>query len=294
MRISNARHKLTSRAIFTLLILALSSLGNPLLAQVSTLGKPKIMIIMQEKVMGVFGTTGWESPGQVEITLAEKFRSLGFPVMDPNTVRRNVKQAIALRMLEGDNASAAAEANKIGAQIAIIGTAISKPAGAKLYGTQMQSIQATITARVVQNDDARIIASGTVTASKVHIDEVQGGVLALEEAATELAEKLAPAIVAQVQRKQGGVAALITLKLSAIKSYKHLDYLLYYFETELQGVSGVYLRDFTNSIAEVGIQYSGSTAELSRTIAHYKFPGFRMEPSLVGENRIDLVAVFEK
>ncbi|GBE08888.1 hypothetical protein BMS3Abin11_02013 [bacterium BMS3Abin11] len=293
MRISNARHKLTSRAIFTLLILALSSLGNPLLAQVNTLGKPKIMIIMQEKVMGVFGTTGWESPGQVEITLAEKFRALGYPVMDPNTVRRNVKQSVALRMLEGDNASAAAEANKMGAQITIIGTAISKPGGAKLYGTQMQSIQATITARVVQNDDARIIASGTATASKVHIDEVQGGVLALEEAATELAEKLIPMINAKVDKTQYGEGNLLTLNISNLQHYPHLDLILYFFETSVDGVSQVYMRDYKNSVADIGLMYSGQSTELARKISEATFPGFSLLATNVTANRMDLVVVLK-
>ncbi len=251
------------------------------------------MIIMQEKVMGVFGTTGWESPGQVEITLAEKFRVLGYPVMDPNTVRRNVKQSVALRMLEGDNASAAAEANKMGAQIVIIGTAISKPGGAKLYGTQMQSIQATITARAVQNDDARIIASGTATASKVHVDEVQGGVLALEEAATELAEKLIPSINAQVDKTQDGKGNLLTLNISNLQHYPHLDLILYFFETSVGGVSQVYMRDYKNSVADIGLMYSGQSAELARKISEATFPGFSLLATNVTANRMDLVVVLK-
>ncbi len=249
---------------------------------------------MQEKVMGVFGTTGWESPGQVEITLAEKFRSLGFPVMDPNTVRRNVKQAMALRMLEGDNASAAAEANKIGAQIAIIGTAISKPAGAKLYGSQMQSIQATITARAVQNDDARIIASGTATASKVHIDEVQGGVLALEEAATELAEKLAQAIVATVDKKQSGEAHPLSVNISNLQHYPHLDLILYFFESSVDGISQVYMRDYKNSVADISLMFSGQSTQLARKISEQAFPGFSLQATNVTENRLDLVVILKK
>lgn len=293
MRISNSWQKLFGGLISIMLLLALSSLDNLLLAQVSTLGKPKIMIIMQEKVMGVFGTTGWESPGQVEITLAEKFRSLGFPVVDPNTVRRNVKQAMALRMLEGDNVSAAAEANKVGAQIAIIGTAISKPAGAKLYGSQMQSIQATITARAVQNDDARIIASGTATASKVHIDEVQGGVLALEEAAAELAEKLAPAIVATVDRTQSGEGHLLTVNISNLQHYPHLDSILFFFESSVAGVSQVYMRDYKNSVADISLTYSGQSTQLARKISEQAFPGFSLQATNVTENRLDLVVILK-
>jgi hypothetical protein len=144
--------------------------------------RPKIMVLIQEKVMGVFGTTGWEVPNQAELTLIQTFREKGLTVVDSQAVRRNLIQAQGVRMFEADNKGAAATGIQHGAQISIVGTAIAKPAGAKIYGTQMQSIQATLTTREIQNDDARVIATGTATAAKVHVDEIQGGHLAIQEA----------------------------------------------------------------------------------------------------------------
>ena len=54
-----------------------------------SLAKPKVMMVIEEKVAGIFGTTGWETVGQAESTLAEAFLAAGFPVVDPQTVLSN-------------------------------------------------------------------------------------------------------------------------------------------------------------------------------------------------------------
>jgi hypothetical protein len=262
--------------------------------EVATQGKPLVMVLVQEKVMGVFGTTGWESPGQTELSIAQAFSNAGYPVIDSATVRANVKQSLALKMLEGDNKSAAFIAQKMGAQLVISGTAISKPAGAKLFGTQMKSIQATITARVIQKDDAKIIASGTETAAKVHTDEVQGGTLALADAANLLADKLLKQVEDTLSGSRSGIQRQLTLQITNLKNFPHLDNILYFFESKVKGVSAVYLREYKNAIADVALQYNGQSADLARQVAQHKFGGFRLAPTNVTSNRLDLVVVVNK
>ena len=38
-------------------------------AEVSVDGRPRVLVLFDEKVMGVLGTTGWEVPNQTELTL---------------------------------------------------------------------------------------------------------------------------------------------------------------------------------------------------------------------------------
>jgi len=251
------------------------------------------MILMQEKVMGVFGTSGWEVPTQAELTLMEHFSQRGYTVIDPQTLRRNLVQAKGLRMLEGDNKGAAAVGLQHGAALSIIGTAISKPAGAKLYGTQMQSIQATLTARVVKNDSAKVVATGSATTAKPHIDEVQGGTLAIQEAATELAEQLLGKLAAVSSPSAAGKGA-VEVNISGLKSYRHLDFIMYFFETEAKDVKKVDLRSFTSGVAAVALTYSGKIDTLARFIATKKFKGFRLEPTYVTADRMDLAVVLDK
>jgi hypothetical protein len=257
---------------------------------VSTQGKPTVMVILQEKVAGVFGTTGWEVPTQAELTLIAALTEAGFPVVDAETARSNLDQAKGMRLLEADNRSAAALGLQHGAQISIIGTAISKPAGAKLLETQMQSLQATVTARAIANDTARVLASGSANAAVAHIDEVAGGVQALDQATQKLAASLVPQLVLATEMSDDAPRA-IRVNISGLKSYRHLDYLLYFFETKVAGISEVYLREFTNTVANVSMQYNDQSAVLARKVAKQKFKGFRLEPTQVTDNRIDFSVV---
>lgn len=255
--------------------------------------KPKVLILIDEKVMGVFGTTGHEVPNQAELTFAHKFNELGFPVVDAQQVRRNVQTSKGLRHLQGNDRAAAAVGLHNGARLSIFGTAISKQAATKLYGTRMQSIHATLTARVVRNDDARVIASGSASATKAHIDEIQGGALAIEEAARKLAGELAGQVLAKLEQEdQYGVA--LALNISGLVSYRHLDFIVNYFEKDVGGVDTVNLHSFTAGVADMGLEYQGQTQTLARLIANKQFKGFRLEPTNVSANRMDLAVVLDR
>ncbi|NND68435.1 MAG: hypothetical protein HKN19_12680 [Halioglobus sp.] len=259
-------------------------------AQVSVDGRPRVLVLFDEKVMGILGTTGWEVPNQTELTLIELLRSDGFVLLDPQTLRRNIDRNRGLRLLEGDQRAATATGLAVGAELSILGTAISKPAGAKLFGTQMQSIQATVTARVVLNDTGEVVGTATATAAKASLDEVQGGVIALEEATKKLAADLLPQLLAATDRVEEGARG-IEVTIAGLKSYRQLDYLLYFFETEVDGMTQVYLRDFTNTVATVRLEYDGTSQVLARKVARESFKGFRLEPTEVTSNQLQFSVI---
>ncbi len=276
--------------LLVLLFLLLAASGKPVFAA----SKPTLMVIMDEKVMGVLGTTSFEVPTQAEIRLMQHFRELGFNVVDPKTVKRNITQSKGLRLLEGDDIAAAAVGLQHGAQYSIIGTSISKPGGGKLYETQLQSIHATLTARVVRNDDARVIATASASAAQAHIDEVRGGAMAIDKAAQDLAQQLSGQILAAGVGTGSSAAQELTMNISGLVSYRHLDYVMGFLEKEVPGVSSVSLHSYTSGIAELGVSYAGKAAELSRTLANQRFKGFRLEPTHVTPNRLDLRAVLSR
>ena len=155
----------------------------------------------------------------------------------------------------------------------------------------MQSIHATLTARVVRNDDARVIATASTSAAQAHIDEVRGGAMAIDKAARELAEKLSGQILAAGTGTGSSGGQELTLNISGLVSYRHLDYVMGFLEKEVPGVSGVTLRSYTSGTAELGVSNTETAAGLSRTLANHRFRGFRLEPTHVTPNRIDLRAV---
>ncbi|MBI5633746.1 MAG: flagellar assembly protein T N-terminal domain-containing protein [Nitrospirae bacterium] len=256
--------------------------------------KPKVMVIIDEKVGGLYGTTATESVGQAESTIIEKLLNAGFNVVDADTVRANITRDKALRILEGDNKAAAAEGLKYGAQVVITGKAFSKNAGGKLYGTNMQSLQATLQARVVRTDTGKVIASKSAQGVQVHIDEMQGGALAIKEASEKLTDELIDLIVKQWSGEVYGRSQEITVMINGLVSYRHLAAVKKILEKETQGVKAVHQRSFTGGVAELALDYGGKSSNIADELAARKFTGFRLEPTNVTPHRIDVKAVLEK
>ncbi len=256
--------------------------------------KPKVMVLFEEKIGGLYGTTAWEDVGQAESTITEKLTNAGFNVVDAQTVKANITRDKALRMLEGDNAAAAAEGLKYGAQVVITGKALSKNAGGKLYGTRMQSLQATLQARVIRTDTGKVISSRSETGTQAHIDELQGGALAIKEASEKLANALIQDIVKQWSSEVYGRSQEITVMISGLVSYRHLSAIKLFLEKETQGVRAVHQKSYLGGTAELMIDYGGKSSNIADALANQSFTGFRLEPTNVTPNRIDLKAVLDQ
>jgi hypothetical protein len=256
--------------------------------------KPKVMVIMEEKVTGGFGTTVWEDVGQAESTIMERLIAAGFNVVDPQTVRSNITRDQALRIMEGDVQAAAAAGLQYGAQVVISGKAFSKSAGGRILNTQLRSIQATLQARVIRSDDAKIISSRSEQGRQAHADEVQGGALAIRDAAGRMADVMIADILAQWSREAYGRTKEITLVITGLESYRHLTAIKQFLEKEMQGVRGVNQRSFLGGAAELMLDYGGKSSNVADELANRKFAGFYLEPTNVTPSRVDVKAVFKK
>jgi len=256
--------------------------------------KPKVMVIIDEKVGGLYGTTASEEVGQAESTIVEKLLNAGFNVVDPQTVKANITRDKALRMLEGDASAAAAAGLQHGAQFVITGKAFSKNAGGKLLGTQMQSLQATVQAKVIRTDDAKVIASRSETGRKAHIDELQGGALAIKEASEKLSDVLIADILSQWKKEVYGRSQEIQLYITGLVSYSHLSAIKTFLEKEMQGIKAVHQRSFTGGVAELMVDYGGKSSNIADELANRTFTGFRLEPTNVTPNRIDVKAIMDR
>jgi hypothetical protein len=256
--------------------------------------KPKVMVILEEKVMGVFGTTAFEDVGQAESTLIERLLASGFNVVDPQTVKANLSRDQALRILEGDNNAAAAAGLQYGAQIVITGRAFSKNAGGRILNTQLQSLQATLQARAILTDSAKIISSRSEQGRQAHIDEVQGGALAIRQAMQRMAEPMINDILAQWRSEVYGRSREVTLVITSLVSYRHLSAIKTFLEKEMQGIRSINQRSFIAGNAELMVDYGGKASNIADELANRKFTGFRLEPTNVTPSRVDVKAVLEK
>ncbi len=256
--------------------------------------KPKVMVIMEEKVAGVFGTDAWEDVGQAESTIMQRLIAAGFTVVDSQTVRSNITRDQALRILEGDAQASAAAGLQYGAQVVVSGRAFSKNAGGRIMNTQLQSLQATLQARVIRSDDARVISSRSEQGRRAHIDEVQGGALAIRDAAERLSDAVIADILAQWRSEAYGRTKEITLVITGLVSYRHLTAVKQFLEKEMQGVRGINQRSFLGGAAELMLDYGGKSSNIADELANRKFTGFRLEPTNVTPSRVDVKAFVEK
>ncbi len=248
------------------------------------------MVLLDERISGIYGTTATETLGHAENILAGRLRAAGYTVVDPATVRANLLQTKGLRLLEGDDKAAVAVGLQHEADYSVLGTALSKPAATKLYGTRMQTLQASISVRVVRNGDAQTVAQASGSATKAHIDEVTGGGMALEAAAQSVADQLTTQLAAVANAATG---LSLTVNISGLVSIRHLDFIMSYFEKEVPGITSVSMGSFTEGIAVMRLTHATTIEAISRAVASRKFTGFRLEPTAVSAGRMDLVAVLD-
>ncbi|MEM7098425.1 MAG: hypothetical protein AAF541_09230 [Pseudomonadota bacterium] len=255
--------------------------------------RPNIMVLLDERISGVYGTTATETFGHAENVIANTLRDAGFRVLDPATVRANIKRTKGLRLMEGDERAAVAVGLQNEASYSVLGTALSKPSAVQLYQTRMQSLQGTVAIRVVRNDDAQTIASASASATQAHIDEVAGGAQALEKAATQAAFELSQTLGQLLSNTHDGDQAL-QINISGLASYRHLDFVMNYLDKELNGVTQVRLSSFTEGVAVLDAQYGNTIESIAGQIARKNFTGFRLEPTQVSSHRLDLAAVLDQ
>lgn len=259
----------------------------------SAWSKETLWVLMEEKVVWVLDTTDIaEKPGQAEITIIEELSARGYDVVDAATVRKGITQAQGLRTLEGDDQAAAAIGLQYGAGYSVVGSAIAKFGAAGIYGTNMKTVHATVTARLIRNADARIAASASANASVAHLDEVQGGAMAIERAAREVAAQL-DAKFRELAAARQADGTEMALTISGLKSFRHLDAIMEVLEGSFPGVEKVNLGSFTSGTAQVTVIYRGELRDLASLLSRERFSGFRLEPTHVISNRIDLKAVSE-
>ncbi len=273
-------------------VLALLATAAPAGAQAVSAREPTVLVVVEEKVMGVFDTTGFEEPGHVEGLLDQELLRRGFVVLDLAEAERRVGRARARQLLEGDEVAAREVALQAEADFILSGTATAKPAGTPLFGTNMKSLQANVVLRLIRSD-GRVIGAGNGQAAQAHLDEVQGGLLALTKATEQAVAALASSFDQASQADQRAGAPL-TVQIKGLVSYRHLDFLLGYLQQEMQGVDDATLRSFHGGVAELAISSGNDAAHFARAIGQVEFRGFSLDVTHVSPSLIEMEAVLDE
>jgi len=249
-------------------------------------GNPRMMFLIDETIEGL-RAAGISSAdmSQAETVLLQAFLDAGFEVVDSAVVAQNINRDQALKAIAGDAAIAAALGHQYGADVIITAKAAAS-SGKKILDTDMKSHQAAINAKVVRADTGAVIGSGTEQGKHAHIDDLAGGLAAIEKASEKLAENLIPKIIEQ-WRQDVQVAATIQLVLSGV-SFMQLKRIKEILKGEVRGVKEVYQRSFQARVAKLDVEIQSSTEMLADELASKEFQGITFEITGMTENRIDI------
>lgn len=254
--------------------------------------KPSVMVLIEEKNIGAASDAAVEALSQAEITLIQRLRQAGYQIVDAQTLKNTVETGQGLGSLVRDNRRAAEAGLDQGAELMLLGTSVSKPGGIRIKDSQLQSIRATVSARMIDNKSVRVLASGMATAARPHIDEQQGGTIAIEFAANDLADSLIARLEANNRRASAqAVGADTEVNISGLASFRHLDALMTYLETQVEQTDQVVLNHFSAGTADISVKHQGGGRAIASAVSDKQFDGFRLELRYVGSTRVELMVV---
>ena len=246
-------------------------------------GKPRIMILVAEQQIGRQYYNYWwgtHRGAQTDLNVAEntimdRFREKGFDIVDHQAQAGNIKVPPAFQVVDLSNQNAITLGKQVDAEIVLIGKALARSVGS-IAGTSMKSVQANISMRAIQIDNARVLSSGNENAAAVHIDEVTGGVEAIKKASAKMSAKMMDDILKNFQKRVGATTTvqLIVLGLvdaNDIRRFKNSVLL------QVRGVEGIHERSFSESMVKMDLDVRGSAQSISQDISRKTFPDFAVK-----------------
>jgi len=159
---------------------------------------PRFMIMIEEKNLGTY------TVDEAEKVITAYLMANGMEVVDAELIKTNVDRDKALQVMNASPRSAAAMGLQFGADVVLIGKAISKGSADQIKDTSFRSYQASVSLKAIRTDTAEILAMENREAAKIHVDDMVGGSLAIREAASPLVRDLLPRMMAKLGRGGAG------------------------------------------------------------------------------------------
>lgn len=209
---------------------------------------PRIGVIMPEYHLSsrVYDASG-------ESAIVRKLREAGFKrVVDPKQIDRNQYDAFSKAILKGETAEAVAIATSYQMDYVIVGESFSEYAGS-LYGSSVKSCRARTEAKLLKVDTGEIIAANGFEAGGVDISQM----IAAKKAVSNAGELLGDYMVKELMKYAGDTEKPLHIIITHVTSFAKLN-LIQKELKEIQGIKTVYLRGYSDGLAEFDINFAGS------------------------------------
>jgi len=249
---------------------------------------PRVVIAILENVSDEGDTTEVDEAGAVQGIIEDYFLERGITLMDRQTAANVTKRDVLLAALSNDEDAVASLGARFDADVVVTGRASAK-FGKELNvaGVEMFQFTATMNIRVIQTDSGVVLVSKTLGPTTTNTLQRGGGA---DEALTALAEESAPEILTAVVdawRERAHVSRTVALTISG------MDYAAWkVFKTEMDGLRGVQavrLREITQSVAHIDVEYDYDNEILADNLL--ELTDTSLEVSEITANRIKLAVV---
>jgi len=253
-------------------------------------GKPRTMVIIDEKNIGEHYHQFGIDMNTTEVAIMNELMNFGFPFVDPTQAKVTVASDVVNAALSGDAAAAASIATRLGAEIIITGSAVAKVASGGpdvVRNAGFKSCQANLNLRAIRADDAGIIAVASAYDRAAHIDEITGGTQALQKAAQKAAIELKDKIVAAWQ-KDVYSSAQVQLQVSNIASFSQLNTFKNSLKYYIRGIQTVNQRSFMGNTALFDVDIKGTAEQMAAELDAKEIEGMKLQVTGLTQNRISV------
>ena len=217
-------------------------------------GNPRVLVAIAEATQWTASGPAYqiEANGIVQGKLEDFLSDKGLQLMDKATVEGVSKRDVILATVKDNVAEVAAMGAKFKADVVIIGTALAKFAKKLDLGeAQMYQYNCSLTIRAVQADSGRILMSNSYTLSPAETSRHSE-----DKALIKLANEEAPQVLKDVLnawRKRANVGKNIELMITGMdrRSWKKFEA----EAKEIDGVTAMHLREITESMATIDVEY---------------------------------------
>lgn len=248
-------------------------------------------------VVGIIEAVSWtttgpayeaEEGGVVQSCIEDFFNSKNITLMDKNTSAKVTKRDLLLASLKDDSSEVAAIGARFKADVVVVGKASAKIGKKIAIGDQeLFQYTAALNVRAVQTDSGRVLASKTYTKTYNELQaHAESKVLA--KLGNEYAPELLKALV-EAWAKRANVSRSVELNVSG------MDYdawKVFKAEAEkIRGVQALRLREITESVANIDVEYEFTNENLADRISGLK--DLRLKVTEITANRIKLKVVKE-
>jgi len=252
-------------------------------------GKPRIMIVVSESNQQSSPRTGETAaspvPGRAaETEMISKFKEKGFTVVDQTQVEK-IRESQKLRSaLEGNAEAAAALGRQFGAEVIIVGEAMSELGTTEGLGGMVSS-RGRAEARAINCDTGEILAVGEKVKPGLDLSQVIAGKKALTSAGGELAGVLIDQILERWSTEVTS-GTTVALQVVGLKRYDDLTSFIDCLKTYLRGVQEVNQREFESGVALLDVETTGDAKQLAGELSKKDLKHFTVEVTGKTQNKI--------